>query len=320
MGRVLAVCGWVAWQTRRPFDGTRLGRASRLLAPALAVLLLAVAALPIVLPMLEPQPEDVTVQRIFDGEVNDPDGWVRLRGRITPLRDSPTGQPGAFALLVDAANPLRAIVVESADRLRAQATATVTGTLAARAAIVEEDLPIEATVAGTPPRIVPDRVVILDEVPTPVRSVPWPLALPPIILAAALAIGSRVGYPIFRPASHIDVLASPLSPGERIPSAYGGRIGSNRADLADPAGVLLLVRRGTQGNLLTAQPLTEGGGPSPAPVTIGGSWTSGAIGTVHTVRETVDALHVRSELVDAIFLFARMGERDRVASLVAVER
>lgn len=320
MGRLLAVCGWVAWQTRRPFDGTRLGRASRLLAPALAVLLLAVAALPIVLPLLEPQPEDVTVQRIFDGAVDHPDAWVRLRGRITPLQDSPTGRPGAFALLVDAANPLRAIVVESPDRLEARETATVTGTLAQQGAIVEEDLPIEATVAGTPPRIVPDRVVVLDEVPAPVRSVPWPLALPPIILAAALVIGSRVGYPIFRPASHVDVLASPLSPGERIPSAYGGRIGPNRADLADPAGVLLLVRRGTQGNLLTAQPLTEGGGPSPAPVTIGGSWTSGAVGTVHTVRETVDALHVRSELVDAIFLFARMGERDRVASLVAVER
>ena len=116
------------------------------------------------------------------------------------------------------------------------------------------------------------------------------------------------------------MLASPLSPGERIPSAYGGRIGDNRADLAEPAGVLLLVRRGERGNLLTAQPLTEGGGPAPAPVTIGGSWTNGAIGTVLTVRETVAALHVRSELVDAIFLFARMAERDRVAALVAVDR
>ena len=74
------------------------------------------------------------------------------------------------------------------------------------------------------------------------------------------------------------------------------------------------------GNLLTAQPLADEGGPAPAPVTIGGSWTSGVIGTVHTVRETVAALRVRSELVDATFLFARMGERDRVAALVAVER
>lgn len=322
MGRVLAICGWVAWQTRRLFDGTRLSRASTLLAPSLAVVLVVLAAVPVLLPFFEPQPEDVEVQQIFDGNVSHADGWVRLRGRMSPLRESPTGQDGSFALLIDEANPLRAVVVvlEGETELEPAESVTVTGTLMARGVSVEEELPIEATVAGTPPRIVPDRVVILDATPTPPRSVPWVLAIVPIVLAAMLVIGSRVGYPIFRPASDIDVLASPLSPGERIPSAYGGRIGPNHAPLAEPAGVLLLVRRGTRGNLLTAQPLADGGGPAPAPVTIGGSWTSGAIGTVHTVRETVAALHVRSELVDATFLFARMAERDRVAALVAVER
>ena len=320
MGRVLAVCGWVAWQTRRIFDGTRLSRASTMLAPGLAVALLVLAAVPIVPPFFVPQPDDVTVEQIFAGTVTRSDGWVRLRGRLTPLRESPTGLEGSYALLVDAANPLRAIVVESSDELEPQESATLTGTLTPRGVLLKEELPIEATVAGTPPRAVPDRVVLLDATPAPFRSVPWWLAIPPVLLAAALLVGARVGYPIFRPASDIDVLASPLSPGERIPSAYGGRIGENRADLAEPAGVLLLVRRGERGNLLTAQPLSEEGGPAPAPVTIGGSWTSGVIGTVLTVRETVAALRVRSELVDAIFLFARMAERDRVAALVAVER
>jgi hypothetical protein len=41
---------------------------------------------------------------------------------------------------------------------------------------------------------------------------------------------------------------------------------------------------------------------------------------VFTVRETVAALRLRSELVDATFLFARSAERDRVAALVAVDR
>lgn len=320
MGRVLAICGWVAWQTRRLFDGTRLSRASTVLAPSLAVVLVVLAALPILLPFFEPQPEDVEVQQIFDGDISNSDGWVRLNGRIFPLRESPTGQDGSFSLLVDAVNELRAVVVVSGDELEEQESATVTGALLARGVSVEEELPIEATVFGTPPRIVPDRVVILDAVPAPLRSVPWPLAIVPILLATILLIGSRVGYPIFRPASTIDVLASPLSPGQRIPSAYGGRIGPNRASLAEPAGVLLLVRRGATGNLLTAQPLADGDGPAPGPVTIGGGWTSGEIGTVHTVREAVAALHVRSELVDATFLFARMAERDRVAALVAVER
>jgi hypothetical protein len=320
MGRVLAVCGWVAWQTRRIFDRTRLSGASNWLAPVLAVALLLLAAVPIVPPFLVPQPDDATVQQIFDGKVTRSDGWVRLRGRLTPLETSPTGLDGTYALLVDAVNPLRAIVVESSDELVAQDSTILTGTLTPRGVLLAEDLPIEATVAGTPPRVLADRVVVLDATPAPIRSVPWLLAIPPILLAGVLLVGARVGYPIFRPASHIDVLASPLSPGERIPSAYGGRIGDNRADLAEPAGVLLLVRRGERGNLLTAQPLAEGGAPAPGPVTIGGSWTNGVIGTVLTVRETVAALHVRSELVDAIFLFARMAERDRVAALVAVDR
>jgi hypothetical protein len=41
---------------------------------------------------------------------------------------------------------------------------------------------------------------------------------------------------------------------------------------------------------------------------------------VHTVTETVPALEVRSELVDATFLFARNPERDRVAALVTVDQ
>ncbi|MGQ0608399.1 MAG: hypothetical protein ACT4OQ_08060 [Chloroflexota bacterium] len=320
MGRMLALCGWLAWQAGRPFRATPLGRTGNAPILAVAAVLGVLAAVPVVVPLLDPQPEDVTVQQIFDGATTHPDGWLRLRGRITLLDDSPTGMPGSYALLVDADNPLRAVVVEASDDLEALDHTAVTGTLTARGASVEEALPIEATVAGTPPRIVADRVVVLDAAPVPVRAILWPVAIPPLLLAALLLVGTRVGYPVFRPTSDIDVLAKPLAPGERIPSAYGGRIGPNQAELADPAGVLLLVRRGPHGNLLTAQPLPEGDAPAPAPVTIGGSWTRGRTGSVHTARETVAALNVRSELVDATFLFARTAERDRVAALIAVER
>ncbi|HEX7196948.1 MAG TPA: hypothetical protein VF364_08965 [Candidatus Limnocylindria bacterium] len=291
----------------------------RAIAPLLAVGLLVLAAMPVVLPLLEPQPEDATVQQIFDGTTTHPEGWLRLRGRITPLAETPTGERGSFALLTDEENPLRAIVVEASSDLEAADRTAITGTLTAGSVVVAEELPIEATVAGTPPRIVSDQLVVLDPATTATRSVPWPLAIPPVLLAAILLIGARAGYPIFRPTAEIDVLANPLAPGERIPTAYGGRIGPTEADLADPGGALLLVRRGPKGNLLTAQPLTDGG-PAPSPVTIGGSWTSGRIGSVFTVRETVAALRLRSELVDAIFLFARTAERDRVAALVAVDR
>lgn len=316
MGRLLAICGWLAWQVRRPLR--QLGTA---LPIAVAVLLVIVAALPIVIPQLDPQPQDATVQEVVDGAVTEPAGWIRLQAHvIVPLSEAPTDERGRYGLLVDETDELRAIVLRSEQPITADESTAVTGHLAEATVVVEEDLPIEATVAGTPPTVVPDRLLELDPTPKPVRVVLWPLSIPPLLLAAMLVVGSRVGYPVFRPTSEIDVLTGPLGPGERLPAAYGGRIGPNIRALADPGGALLLVRRGPKGNLLTAQPLADDGGVAPAPVTIGGSWTSGRIGYVYTLSETVAALLIRSELVDATFLFARRAERDRVAALITVER
>jgi hypothetical protein len=325
MGRILAVCGWLAWQAGRPFRGGGQRRDTRPMVIGVAIVLIVLAALPILLPQFAAQPTDTVVQQIRDGVVAEPDAWVRLRGRLFPLAESPTGQAGNFALLVDEANTLRAIVVQSAEPFERVAPGDVevraiTGRLRALGTSVEEELPIEATVAGTPPQVVADRVLALDPEITAVRAVWWPLSILPFLLGVILLIGARIGYPIFRRSSVVDVLAAPLGPGERLPAAYGGQVGPNQRPLADPGAALLLVRRGPRGNLLTAQPLPEDGGLAPAPVTIGGSWTAGRIGDVHTVSETIPALVVRSELVNATFLFARTAERDRVAALVAVER
>ncbi|HJR50342.1 MAG TPA: hypothetical protein VJ794_04500, partial [Gemmatimonadales bacterium] len=267
----------------------------------------------------DPQPQDVGVLAVFDGAVSQPDGWVRLGGRLVPLEQAPTtDHAGPFALLVDDDAPLRSIVVATdADA----ATSTVlTGHLEPATVAVEEELPIEATVAGTPPRVVPDRLLVPDAIAKPERQVWWPLAIPPALLGGLLLIGARAGYPVFRPTVEVDVLAAPLAAGERLPAAYGGRIGPHQRDLADPGGVLLVVRRGPKGSLLTAQPLPDDGGPAPQPVTIGGGWSSGRMGYVYAINESVPALVMRTELVDATFLFARVGERDRVAALIGVER
>ena len=320
IGRILATCGWLAWQVRRPFRARRPSAVGRAAPIILGVVLLVVAAVPVVLPLLDPQPEDATVQAILDDEVDEPAGWVRLRGRVVPLNEPPTERPGEYALLVDEADTLQAIVVRADRQLEAAASTFVTGHLVDEAVLVEEDLPIEATVFGAPPEIVADRTIELDAAAKPVRVSLWPLAVPPLIAAAMLLIGARAGYPLFRPTTEIDVLSGPLGPGERMPAAWGGRIGPDERDLADPGGALLVVRPGPQGNMLTAQPLPDDDGPAPPPVTIGGGWTSGRIGYVYALSETVPALLIRSELVEAIFLFARTGERDRVAALVALER
>jgi len=319
-GRLVAICGWLAWQVRRPLRRTPLRSVGNAPAVVLAVLLVALAALPIVAPMLEPQPQEATVQAIIDEEVSEPTGWVRLRGRLVPLQESPTDDRGRYGLLVDAADTLRAIAVRSGEPVEPAESTVVTGRVVEDSVVVREELPIEATVFGTPPQVASDRLVELDPAPVPERVVVWPLSIPPLLLAGILLVGARAGYPIFRPTTEVDVLATPLGPGERLPAAYGGRVGPIERDLADPGAALLLVRRGPRGNLLTAQPLADDGGVAPQPVTIGGSWTSGRVGYVHTVSETVAALVIRSELVDATFLFARTAERDRVAALVAVER
>jgi hypothetical protein len=323
-GRILAIAGWLAWLAARPFRRTPLRRFRGAPAVIAAVVLLVLAALPIVLPQLDPQPQDVAVDEILSGTVSEPGTWIRLTGGAFGLSEPPTDAEGSYALFVDADRQLRAIVVRGPDPFTTDPadveTGFVTGRLAAANVVVDEDLPIEATEAGTPPRIAPDRIVELDPVAKEPRSVWWPLSVVPAALAVLLLVGSRTPYPVFRPTRDIDVLAAPLGPGERLPAAWGGRIGANDRDLADPGGVLLLVRRGPKGNLLTAQPLSDDGGVAPSPVTIGGGWTSGRIGDVHAVRETVPALTIRSELVDATFLFARTAERDRVAALIAIER
>lgn len=321
IGRLLAFCGWLA----RPLRSGPLAGLGSSGVVAAAIGLLVLAALPIVIPQFDPQPEDVAIQAIFDGTVTHPDGWVRLRGQLVPLPEAPVFEDGAYGVLIDAENPLRSVVTRSDEPAPGAEAAVLTGRLAPATVDVESvqaQIPISAlaATAGTAPRVIADQVVDLDPVTKPARGILWPLAVLPALAALPLLVGARVRYPLFRPTTEIDVLVAPLGVGERVPAAYGGRVGPNERALDDPGGVLLVVRRGPKGNLLTAQPLPDDGGVAPAPVTIGGSWTSGRVGYVHTVRETVPALTIRSELVDATFLFSRTTERDRVAALVSVER
>lgn len=318
IGRFLAVCGWLADLFVRPLRRTPLRRLGPAPAIVVGAFLLGLAAVPIVLPLLEAQPEDVTVQAVFDDAVNDPDGWVRIGGELFPLSEPPTSDvEGPFALLVDETRRVRAMVVATDA---GSGAGVLTGLLRPASVEVTEDLPSDAMVAGTRPQVAADVVLVADPEPHPVRQVWWPLAIPPALLGVTLLIGARAGYPVFRPSQEVDVLSAPLGPGERLPAAWGGRIGPHERDLADPGGLLLLVRRGPHGNLLTAQPLADDGGVAPQPVTIGGSWSTGRIGYVFALRESVPALVMRAELVEATFLFARVAERDRVAALVGVER
>ena len=284
------------------------------------MLLVVLSAVPIVVPMLDAQPQDATIQDIIDRADHRADrlGAAARRGRAADRRRRP-GSPATTGCSSTRPIPLQAIVLRAADEPEAAESTMVTGHVVPAIALVEE-VPFEATVFGTPPVVVVDRIVELDAVAKPERVTWWPISILPIVLAILLVIGARAGYPIFRPTTEIDVLSTPLGPGERLPAAWGGRLGPNERDLGDPGGALLVVRPGPKGNVLTAQPLPDDDGLAPPPVAIGGGWTSGRVGYVYTASETVPALVIQAEDVDATLLFAKTGERDRVASLVAVER
>jgi hypothetical protein len=320
MTRLQAACGWLAWQLTRSIGRTPL----RLIGPRRVVAALAGALVLGALVILgfgygQAQPEDTTVDLVMNGGLAQSDGWVRLRGRVFPLAEGPTEPPGEYGLLVDEQNALRAIVVRPPSAVEQGTSTTVTGRLVAAPVVVDEDLPIEATVFGTPPRVVDDRVLELDAAALAPRAVWWPVALGLVAIAIVIGIGLRVGYPFFRRTREVDVLARPLGPGERLPAAVGGHVRGRQIALDDPAEALLLSGRGTRGPILMLQLLARAG-RAPAPVPIGGGLSRGTVGYVHTVSETIPALTVRAESVDAIILFARISERDRAASMVGVER
>ena len=318
--RVAAACGWLVWRLERVLAALRVpDRWRRGVIAVLTVALTIAGAMPLVLAAIDPQPQDATVEDIGSGLIEHPERWVRLQGRLVPLHESPTGQRGDWGLLVDAADPLLAIVARAPAPVEPRAQAVVTGHLRLAQVTVTEELPIEATVAGTPPIVLADQVLELDPTPRPVSSVLWAAIPVPWLLAAVLGIGLVVGYPIFRRSREIDVLARPMAPGERVPAAVAGRLGDQSYPLAEPAEALLLCRRGPRGGILTAQVLDRDG-PAPQPVQIGGGWTSGRVGHVFTAGERLPALAIRSDRVDAIIMFARVAERDRAAALVTVER
>ena len=326
IGRILAACGWLAWRVERVVRIGPLRRLPRGRVGLGAALVIGVVGLvPLVLGLAQRQPQDVTVEEIFGHAVTEPDGWVRLRGLTVPLDENPTStaeSTAKYGVLVDAANELDAVVLQAAETVAEAESTILTGHLLPATVLqasVEEQLPLEATVFGAPPTVVPDAIVVVDATPFPERVVLWLVTLGLALVAIVLALGALVGYPVFRPAREIDVLARPLGPGERIPAAVGGRIGDHQVDLADPVEALLLAGHGPRGPVLTVQ-IIPSHGPAPRPVSIGGGWTRAQVGYLHVIGETVAALAVEAEQADAVLLFARRSERDRAAAMVATAR
>ena len=257
-------------QTRRPFGGplSALRPWAPLVVAALLLVLAATADRRADAPGAargRHRPADPRRRRLRADRVGSPPGTGRAADGVAHRRARPlwaARRRGRYARR-------RSSSVRTGRSPRADSTA-ITGHLTGAIVAVEEDLPLEATVFGAPPAIVPHLVVQLDEAALPERVTWWPLSILPVLLAVALIVGAWAGYPVFRPTSEVDVVSSPLAPGERVPAAFAGRLGPTVRDLSDPGAALIVVRPGPAGNVLTAQPLPDDDRPAPPPVPIGG--------------------------------------------------
>jgi hypothetical protein len=315
--RLSVACGWFVHLLRRAFGWLRVIPPTAAII-ALAVILVALSAAPIVIAAREPQPQEVTVADVLADDVSDPDAWIRLHGTVEDIVVQSTLE-GTYALLHDREDPALAILLRS-DAPIDRDLATVTGRLVPFAVALPEYEPV--TEPGQAPgaqRVVGDRLVELDAAPYPERSIAWGLVALPLVLTGLLGVGLRTGYPVFRVAREVDVLAQPMAPGERVPVIVSGRLAEHRIPFDEPSEALLLVARNPQGGILTVQLLPPGGGYV-APVSIGPGWTRGTVGYVYTVREEVPALMLQAEGSDVILMFGSISERNKAAASVAVER
>lgn len=315
--RLAVACGWVVHLLRRAFGWLRVIPPTAAVV-ALMVVLVALSAVPIVIAARERQPQEVTVEDVLADQVTDAEGWIRLRGAVEEVAVESTLE-GMYALLHDRDDSTLAILLRSDAPIDDDLTA-VTGHLVPFGVALAGYEPVtEPAEAPGAPRVVGDRLMELDAEPYAERSIAWGLVILPLVLVGLLGIGLRTGYPVFRVAREVDVLAQPMAPGERVPLIVSGRLAEHRISFDEPTEALLLVARSPQGGILTVQLLPSDGGYI-APVAIGPGWTRGTVGYVYTVREEVPALAVEAEETDVILMFGSITERNKAAASVALER
>src|SRR5918999_2180172 len=284
--RLAVACGWIVHLFRRIFGWLRLPGTAAVI--GLMVVLVALSAVPIVIGALERQPQEMSVEGILRDEVSDAEGWIRLRGTVEDVLVEST-LVGTYAQLHDRDDPLLAVLLR-ADGPIDEDWAAVTGHLFPFAVTLPEYQTVtDAATAIGAQRVVGDRLLELDDEPYPERSISWLGVALPLVAVGLLGIGLGTGYPIFRVAREVDVLAQPMAPGERTPVIISGRLAEHRIPFDDPSEALLLVSRSAQGGILTVQLLPPEGGYV-APIAVGPGWTRGTVGYVYTVREEVPAL------------------------------
>lgn len=265
------------------------------------ILLLALAALPVVLALRVPQPREVSVAQIAAGE-EQVGAWVRLEGDVLALPVVEDVVPAGHWTLQDPDDPQSSIILRATDGL-AGGRQMVTGFLE------QSDLPEEAGLGS-----VPGRIVALDATPFP-RQVPNPLLWGlPLLVAIALVAGSRIGYPIFEPGGELNVLARGLGANEAIGARVIGRIGERWLNLGDRQSASINVEEPAGGRRVLLTLIGRAGRSMPQ--VLGEPSVEGVVGYVHTREGAMPAILVLRPDLEVILLFERTPDRDRLAAMM----
>ena len=294
--------GWLAYRVDRwlrRLPGPLRGPDQRLW--LVAVLLLALAAVPVVLTLREPQPREVSVPQLAAGEAQ-VGAWVRLEGEVLALPVVENVVPAGYWTLQDPDDPRSSVMLRANGEL-AGGRQMVTGT------IEQSDLPQEADLGS-----VPGRIIALDETPFP-RLLPNPLLwAPPLLLALLLVAGSRIGYPIFEPGGELNVLARGLARNEAVGARIIGRIGDRWLNLGDRQSASISVEEPAGGRRVLLTLIGRGGRSMPQ--VLGEPSVEGVVGYVNSREGSMPAILVLRPDLEVILLFERTPDRDRLAAMM----
>ena len=194
----LAVAGWFARLIRR-----RVGGSPRRMWYVVAGLLL-LSGIPISFVGSSPRPTDLTFEDVRQNHLPVMVTWVRLEGE---LREEKTAG-GSLLELHDSRDDAEYVIVIAEGPLATGHT-MLTGHISPREATTGNIGTIEADIPPVP------------RVDEPI----W-LYLTPGVIAILLAIGTVGGYPVVRRERGRGDRSRTLAPGDRVPTRWSGRIGS----------------------------------------------------------------------------------------------
>lgn len=233
-----------------------------------------------------PRPTDLTFEDVRLERIPAMTSWIRIEGELRP----PEGGVGELYELHDLKDPNLYLILSNASSLPL-GRQVVTGRISPRRA--------ETGNVGT---------LITDIPAVPKANEPFAVILFPAALAAFLALGINVGYPVRRHVASWKAVPRPLEPGASVAARWSGRIGSEVVSSQEPI----------------AADVTVEGKPDRFDFTIA------APGATHVVRTRRPApatrirlcrlggcepgLEIHAPTADVLLVFADRDVRDRLAA------